>query len=111
MAPDGSLAVLDKADEGLSLATYGPDGTPRRTFVLPREAWVLDLAHGGEWLAGSSGETVILVHAASGALRRFRVAQEDSSKLLYLGFADGGAELRVVDLERRRLLRFATPTL
>jgi sugar lactone lactonase YvrE len=113
VARDGSVAVLDWEDTNgngkrVTLATYGPDGSPRHTYELPAGTLYHGLAHGGEWLACDGGGAVLFVHEASGTFRNFRATRE--AGLQGLGFLEEGREFCVADLKNRTIRRYETPT-
>ncbi len=105
VAPDGSLAL----SEGPLIGIYGPGGEPRHLHRTAEPAQ--SLAYSGTWVAASDGwDAVYLIRDADGdVLRVTNLVRGKSPTRFHVGFSADGRELRVLDLESRRLSWYGLP--
>ena len=103
VAPDGRVAIVSDG-----IAIFSPDGDPLETLPLDVEG-LGTLSFTDRWLVVAEGSWVYLVETATRKSYRFLLPDPRTASGWCVGTSPEGDELWAVDLDVRRLERYALP--
>ncbi len=116
VAPDGSLAVVSSANDGMlstgprHLSVYSPTGAGRRTVALPDGILFPRIAFNGSHVVLCSGDLVVLIDADTGDMKRLAIPPRPDGEAFWTpGFSPDGREIWLRQASSQTLQQYRLP--